>query len=40
MKAFGLASAVAAALAGAALFASVVQADLDPVVIKVRIQSY
>ena len=36
MKAFGIASAAATALAGAALFASVVEADLDPIIIKVR----
>ena len=36
MRAFGAVSAVATVLAGAALFASVVKADLDPIVIKVR----
>jgi hypothetical protein len=36
MKTYGIASAVATALAGAALFSSTVRADLDPIVIKVR----
>jgi hypothetical protein len=37
MRTFGVASAAATVLAGAALFASVVKADLDPIVIKVRV---
>jgi hypothetical protein len=36
MRTFGAVSAAATVLAGAALFTSVVNADLDPIVIKVR----
>lgn len=36
MKSFGIASAAAAVLGGAALFATSVNADVDPIVIKVR----
>jgi hypothetical protein len=36
MRTFSIASAAATALAGAAFFASVVTADLDPIIIKVR----
>jgi hypothetical protein len=37
MKTFSFATAAATAIAGAALFASSVQATLDPIVIKVRV---
>jgi hypothetical protein len=38
MKSFGIASAVATVLGGVALFASTVNADVDPIVIKVRVR--
>ncbi len=40
MKMLGAVSATATVLAGAALFASVVKADLDPIVIKVKMRPY